>query len=205
MSTALASPGPIIREWRARRRMSQLDLAMEAEISQRHLSFVESGRAKPSREMVLHLAERLDLPLRETNRLLLAAGYAPGFVERKLDDPSMAPALEAVERVLAGHDPNPAVAVDRHWNLVRTNAALAPLKSFVLPGGSPAAAHLHLARTVCRRAERIMVALRDQPGEHVSEDALRYVNRLSDLLFVASRAMNDNGAADVLWAPGQNR
>ncbi|MDQ6436915.1 helix-turn-helix transcriptional regulator [Mesorhizobium sp. LHD-90] len=126
MSTALASPGPIIREWRARRRMSQLDLAMEAEISQRHLSFVESGRAKPSREMVLHLAERLELPLRETNRLLLAAGYAPGFVERKLDDPSMAPALEAVERVLAGHDPNPAVAVDRHWNLVRANAALAP-------------------------------------------------------------------------------
>ncbi|MFI0846946.1 helix-turn-helix domain-containing protein [Mesorhizobium sp. IMUNJ 23232] len=126
MNTALASPGPLIREWRARRRMSQLDLAMEAEISQRHLSFVESGRAKPSREMVLHLAERLALPLRETNRLLLAAGYAPGFVENGLDEPAMAPALAAVETVLRAHEPNPAVAVDRHWNLVRANAALAP-------------------------------------------------------------------------------
>jgi cob(I)alamin adenosyltransferase len=85
----------------------------------------------------------------------------------------------------------------------RLNAALLPLKSFVLPGGSPAAAHLHLARTVCRRAERIMVELSDR--EEVSAGALKYVNRLSDLLFVASRVMNDNGAADVLWAPGQNR
>lgn len=126
MNTALASPGPLIREWRTRRRMSQLDLAMEAEISQRHLSFVESGRAKPSREMVLHLAERLELPLRETNRLLLAAGYAPGFVENRLDQPAMAPALAAVETVLKAHEPNPAFAVDRHWNLVRANAALAP-------------------------------------------------------------------------------
>ncbi|WP_442578486.1 helix-turn-helix domain-containing protein [Mesorhizobium sp. ASY16-5R] len=126
MNTALASPGPIIREWRARRRMSQLDLAMEAEISQRHLSFVESGRAKPSREMVLLLAERLGLPLREANRLLLAAGFAPGFVENSLDEPAMAPALAAVETVLKAHEPNPAFAVDRHWNLIRANAALAP-------------------------------------------------------------------------------
>ena len=131
MNTALASPGPLIREWRTRRRMSQLDLAMEAEISQRHLSFVESGRAKPSREMVLHLAERLGLPLRETNRLLLAAGYAPGFDETSLDKPAMAPALAAVETVLRAHEPNPAVAVDRHWNLVRANAALAPFLSGV--------------------------------------------------------------------------
>ena len=87
----------------------------------------------------------------------------------------------------------------------RLNETLAPLKSFVLPGGSPAAAYLHLARTVCRRAERIMVELKDQPGEDVSPDALKYVNRLSDLLFVASRFMNDKGATDVLWAPGQNR
>jgi len=87
----------------------------------------------------------------------------------------------------------------------RLNANLAPLKSFILPGGSPAAAYLHLARTVCRRAERIMVELNDQPGETVTPAALKYVNRLSDFLFVASRAMNDNGAADVLWVPGQNR
>ena len=87
----------------------------------------------------------------------------------------------------------------------RLNAELAPLKSFILPGGSPGAAYLHLARTVCRRAERIMVALADKPGETVTAAALKYVNRLSDFLFVAGRRMNDKGAADVLWVPGQNR
>jgi cob(I)alamin adenosyltransferase len=87
----------------------------------------------------------------------------------------------------------------------RLNAELAPLKSFILPGGSPGAAYLHLARTVCRRAERIMVALADKPGESITAAALKYVNRLSDFLFVAARRMNDNGAADVLWVPGQNR
>ena len=106
--------------------MSQLDLAAEAEISQRHLSFVESGRAAPSREMVLHLAERLDIPLRQRNRLLLAAGFAPSFGERQLEHPSLRPAMDAIEQVLKGHEPNPALAVDRHWNLVRANGAIAP-------------------------------------------------------------------------------
>jgi cob(I)alamin adenosyltransferase len=87
----------------------------------------------------------------------------------------------------------------------RLNEDLAPLRSFVLPGGTPAAAHLHLARTVCRRAERLMVELAEVPGEEVSAVALRYVNRLSDFLFVASRFMNARGAGDVLWTPGQNR
>ncbi len=87
----------------------------------------------------------------------------------------------------------------------RLNAELAPLKSFILPGGSPASAYLHLARTVCRRAERIMVELKDRPGEDVSAPSLKYVNRLSDYLFVAGRYANDKGARDVLWAPGQNR
>jgi cob(I)alamin adenosyltransferase len=85
------------------------------------------------------------------------------------------------------------------------NAELAPLKSFVLPGGQPTAAYLHLARTICRRAERVMVALADKPGETVTSASLKYVNRLSDFLFVASRHANDKGAADVLWVPGQNR
>lgn len=106
--------------------MSQLHLALEADVSQRHLSFVESGRARPSREMVLTLADRLDLPLRERNRLLLAAGFAPGFRERPIEDPSLAHALAAVELVLKGHEPNPAIAVDRAWTLVRANAAIAP-------------------------------------------------------------------------------
>ena len=87
----------------------------------------------------------------------------------------------------------------------RLNAELAPLKSFILPGGSPAAAYLHLARTVCRRAERMMVELKDRAGEEVSESSLKYVNRLSDYLFVAGRYANDKGARDILWAPGQNR
>ena len=87
----------------------------------------------------------------------------------------------------------------------RLNADLAPLKSFILPGGSAASAYLHLARTVCRRAERIMVELKNKPGEGISEPSLKYVNRLSDYLFVAGRHANNNGAADVLWAPGQNR
>ena len=87
----------------------------------------------------------------------------------------------------------------------RLNADLAPLRSFILPGGTPAAAYMHLARTVCRRAERIMVALRDQPGETVTDASLKYVNRLSDFLFVAGRYANDKGTRDVLWAPGQNR
>jgi len=124
MNIQQQTPGPLIREWRTRRRMSQLDLAAEAEISQRHLSFVESGRARPSRDMVLLLAERLGVPLRERNHLLLAAGYAPSFRERAIDDPSLASALEAVELVLKGHEPNPALAVDRHWTLVRANAAI---------------------------------------------------------------------------------
>ena len=85
------------------------------------------------------------------------------------------------------------------------NAELAPLTSFILPGGTPAAAHLHLARTICRRAERIMVELAAQPNEPVSDAAIQYMNRLSDFLFVASRAVNDNGAGDILWVPGQNR
>lgn len=106
--------------------MSQLDLASEAEISQRHLSFVESGRAKPSRDMVLHLADRLNVPLRQRNQLLMAAGFAPSFSERQTSDPAMAPAMTAVRQMLKGHEPNLAIAVDRHWNLIEANAAIGP-------------------------------------------------------------------------------
>lgn len=119
--------GALLRDWRIKRRMSQLDLATEAEISQRHLSFVESGRAKPSRDMVLHLAEQLDVPLRQRNQLLMAAGFAPSFSERPISDAAMAPAMTAVRQVLKGHEPNPALAVDRHWNLLEANATVVPL------------------------------------------------------------------------------
>ena len=126
-----ARVGDLIKDWRARRRMSQLDLALEAGVSQRHLSFVESGRSAPSREMVEMLAEHLGLPLRERNILLLAAGFAPAFAERKLGDESMSAARSAVERVLKGHEPNPAMAVDRYWTLLMANAAVELLLSLV--------------------------------------------------------------------------
>jgi transcriptional regulator with XRE-family HTH domain len=125
--------GTMLRDWRQRRRLSQLDLALEAGISTRHLSFVETGRSKPSPEMVLRLADRLQVPLRDRNQLLVAAGYAPQYGARALDDPDMAQIRDALGRVLAGHEPYPAFAVDRWWNLVASNSALDPL----LEGASP--------------------------------------------------------------------
>ena len=134
MTTATLSPagalavGALLRDWRRRRRLSQLDLALAAEVSQRHLSFVESGRAAPGRDLVLRLAERLEVPLRERNALLVAAGFAPVYRQRRLDDPALAAARRAVELVLEGHEPHPALAVDRHWNRVFANRAVAPLR-----------------------------------------------------------------------------
>ncbi len=127
MATAELQTGDYLRIWRQRRGMSQLELALDAEISQRHLSFVENGKSRPSREMVLRLTERLDIPLRERNAILLAAGFAPCFGEHSLDDPAMANARDAIEMILKGHEPFPALAVDRHWNLIMANDALAPL------------------------------------------------------------------------------
>jgi transcriptional regulator with XRE-family HTH domain len=130
-STALPV-GELLRQWRQRRHLSQLDLAGDAEVSTRHLSCVETGRALPSREMVLRLAERLQVPLRDRNRLLTAAGYAPMFGERRLDDPALAAARRAIELVLKGHEPHPALAVDRHWTLVSHNR-MVPLLLASLP------------------------------------------------------------------------
>jgi transcriptional regulator with XRE-family HTH domain len=126
--------GELLRDWRQRRRRSQLDLAVEAEVSARHLSFVETGRAKPSRELVLHLAEHLDVPLRERNALLLAAGYAPTYRETPLDDDAVEPVRRALDTILAGHEPFPAVVVDRAWDIVSANRpALALLTDGVAP------------------------------------------------------------------------
>jgi transcriptional regulator with XRE-family HTH domain len=128
-----APAGTLLREWRQRRRLSQLDLALEAEISTRHLSFVETGRARPSREMLLHLAQLLEMPLRERNVLLVSAGFAPVFAERGLESPELAAARAAVELVLQAHEPYPAVALDRHWNLVLANRAAQRLLASVAP------------------------------------------------------------------------
>jgi transcriptional regulator with XRE-family HTH domain len=113
--------GALLREWRDRRNLTQRDVASRSAVSARHLSFIENGRARPSREMVLHLAERLDVPLRERNRFLLAAGYAPVFAERSLDDSELAPVREAIERFLTAHEPYPALVVDRRWNVMARN------------------------------------------------------------------------------------
>jgi transcriptional regulator with XRE-family HTH domain len=110
-----------------------MDLALEAGISTRHLSFVETGRSRPSPEMVVHLAEQLEVPLRERNELLLAAGYAPRYAARSLDDPALREVREAVSRVLAAHEPYPAIAVDRHWNLIASNESLGPMLEGVAP------------------------------------------------------------------------
>ena len=113
--------GELLRDWRRRRRMSQLDLALEAGVSARHLSFLETGRSQPSRDMVLRLSEELEVPLRDRNRLLLAAGFAPAYEERPLEAPEMEPVRRAVAQVLTGHEPFPAAVVDRWWNLVAAN------------------------------------------------------------------------------------
>ncbi|MBL8698688.1 MAG: helix-turn-helix transcriptional regulator [Alphaproteobacteria bacterium] len=142
MIPAAPSPpvGTLLREWRRRRRLSQLGLALDAEISARHLSFLETGRARPSRDMVLRLAERLDVPPRDRNAILAAAGFAPAYPERPLAHASMAVARRAIETILAAHEPCPALAVDRHWSLVMANRAVAPLLAGVdesLLGSAP--------------------------------------------------------------------
>ena len=129
--TSLTQPpstvGDLLREWRHRRGLSQFDLAEEAEISTRHLSFVETGRSSASRDVLLRLAEHLDMPLRARNHLLNAAGFSAPCPERRFDDPALDVARRTVESVLAAHAPFPALAVDRHWTLLASNSAVAPL------------------------------------------------------------------------------
>jgi transcriptional regulator with XRE-family HTH domain len=133
MSVVQEPVGTLLRDWRSRRRLSQLDLALEADVSTRHLSFVETGRAQPSREMILKLAERMEIPLREQNSLLLAGGFAPVYREQSLESPDLARAREAVQRILTGHEPYPAIAIDRHWNLLAFNQAIGPLLAGIAP------------------------------------------------------------------------
>ncbi|WAZ26988.1 helix-turn-helix transcriptional regulator [Streptomyces cinnabarinus] len=125
--------GELLRQWRHRRRLSQLDLAIAADVSARHVSLVETGKTNPSADMVLRLAEQLDVPLRERNRLLLAAGFAPRYTERPLDDDALSAARDAVARVLRAHEPYPALAFDRRWNIVMTNRAVEPFFADVDP------------------------------------------------------------------------
>ncbi|MCV7102519.1 helix-turn-helix domain-containing protein [Mycobacterium palustre] len=122
-----AAVGALLREWRTRRRVSQLDLSLSVGVSARHLSFIETGRSRPSPEMVLALAEGLEIPLRERNTLLLAAGFAPRYQSRPLEDAALSPARDAVQRLLDAHDPYPGIVIDRCWNVVGTNRAASAL------------------------------------------------------------------------------
>jgi transcriptional regulator with XRE-family HTH domain len=135
---AVATPsrtvGDLLRAWRQQRRMSQLDLAVTSQVSARHVSFVETGRSRPSRELLLHLAEHLDVPLRDRNTLLMAAGYAPTYPETPLDADEMAPVRGALDKILTSHRPFPAVVVDRHWNLVSANQ---PARALLTEGVAP--------------------------------------------------------------------
>jgi transcriptional regulator with XRE-family HTH domain len=137
MATTVSAPGvgPLLREWRRRRHRSQLELALDSGVSARHISFLETGRSNPSREMVIGLASQLEVPLRERNELLIAAGYAPEYRQLAYEDSDLAPVREAIEQVLSAHDPYPALVVDRHWELVAANRGLG-----ILTGG--VAAHL---------------------------------------------------------------
>jgi transcriptional regulator with XRE-family HTH domain len=133
MSATQVQVGSLLRDWRRRRRLSQLDLALDADVSARHLSFVETGRSRPSATMVLHLAERLEVPLRERNRMLLAAGHAPAFQSHDLDEPPMVAVRGAIDLVLSGHDPYPALVVDRAWEMIAANRAVSLLTAAVAP------------------------------------------------------------------------
>jgi transcriptional regulator with XRE-family HTH domain len=132
-ATARTGVGPLLREWRHRRRQSQLELALEAGVSARHISFLETGRSNPSREMVIGLAANLELPLRDRNELLIAAGYAPEYRELAYEDPDLEPVRAAIDQVLAAQDPYPALVVDRQWELVAANRGLGLMTDGVAP------------------------------------------------------------------------
>src|SRR5258707_1903249 len=183
--------GDLLRDWRRRRRLSQLDLACEAEISTRHLSFLETGRSVPSREMVLHLAEQLEVPKRDRNVLLVAAGYAPIFPERSIQDPLLQSARKAIDIVLEAQKPYPAFALDRHWNLVASNGALPQLyegvsSALLQPPVNALRLGLHpegLAQKIANLAEwraHLLARLKrqvDLTGDSVLMDLLREVSK----------------------------
>lgn len=196
----IASPiGSMIRDWRGRRRMTQMELALEAEVSTRHVSYLETGKAKPSREMVNRLCEHLDIPLRERNVLFLAAGYAPAFPERSLQDDGFRAAREAMSRVLRAHEPFPALAVDRHWNLIESNRAMEPFLAGL--DSSRFGFPLNVLRATLHPeglAPRIVNAA--QWREHVLLRVRRQLDRSGDpVLIDLLRELASYGLADSGW------
>jgi len=211
--TARSEVGGLLKQWRHRRRMSQLDLAVEADVSPRHLSFVETGRSRPSRELLIHLAEHLDVPLRDRNTLLLAAGFAPAYRETGLDAGEMAPVRDALEKILASHEPFPAIIVDRRWNLVSANRPamailtdgvaaelLAPpvnaLRVSLHPGGlAPRIANLEeWSAHLLHRLHRQHLATADPELAQLYDELRRYPG-------VVDQAEAEHDAAAMLFVP----
>lgn len=183
--------GNALRRWRRERRLSQLELALAADVSQRHVSFMESGRAHPSRAMVLQLAEALDLPLRERNRLLVAAGFAPAYATRELSDPDMAPVRQALELMLTHHEPNPALVLDRNWNLLMQNQAMG--RAFAILDDPEA-----LWRRVCGDGPRNLLKLTFHPEG--ARPFIRNWSEVANLLLWRSRREAETTANDALHA-----
>lgn len=187
--------GALIREWRQRRRLTQLELALDADISPRHLSFVETGRSQPSREMLLHLSEALDIPLRERNALLHAAGFAPMYTTRSLDDSALAAVREAIDVILDAQKPFPAFALDRHWNIVATNHALPGLYEGIDPALLATPNALRLALHPRGLAPKI---------ENLAEWRSHLLTRLRrHIALTADRAMKELLAEAEGWPGGE--
>ena len=206
MSTATTSPGvgALLRDWRERRRLSQLQLATQAEVSTRHLSYVENGRSQPSRELVLHLARHLEVPRREQNQFLLAAGYAPAFRELHLSDPDMKPVADALSIMMAAAEPNPALVFDRRWNLVLANEsafAWTGLVSPMLLDPVPNVARLTLHPaglashnvTFEEVAEHLLTRLRRQHALTGDEELADLLDEVAD--YVPARTLERGAAA----------
>ena len=204
-----AGAGPLLREWRSRRRRSQLDLAVEAGVSTKHLSFVETGRARPSRELLLTLARHLEVPLRDRNSLLLAAGYAPRYQETSIDAPVSQPVRASLERLLATHDPYPGVVLDRQWNIILANQAAQRLV-----GGLPALVtqpsvnvfriSLHpdglaaitlnfdeWCASMLRQLRRLVMVTADEALRQLEHEVLAYPNVVAHLERATDREVSD--------------
>lgn len=174
MTTTTDSPvGALLRHWRQLRRRSQLDLSLEADVSQRHLSWVETGKSRPSRELVLHLAEVLDVPLRDRNALLRAGGWAAAYPQHDWDDPELRPAHDAIEFLLARHEPYPAVVLDRHWNLIDANAAAVRLITAFAPDALAVAEGNAMRLTVHPQGLRSAIVDFPEVGGHLADRITR--------------------------------
>lgn len=205
--------GDLLRDWRQRRHLSQLDLSVEAEVSARHLSFVETGRSRPSRELVLHLADHLDVPLRERNSLLLAAGYAPSYRERSLDTDELEPVRHAIDKILSGHEPFPALVVDRVWNIVSANGALVSLLGAIVsptllePPANALTIALHpdgLAphiENLAEYADHLLARLDRQASMAGSDELRELATELRSYPGIPTGGATHEGVADRLFAP----